>query len=133
MNPGNGIETRDFYRLSQGRKNFLLMNPGNGIETIWWMPSCDLIALFPINESRQRDWNFFLWFAQNQLDSRQFPINESRQRDWNRPWEKYSTLRGTFPINESRQRDWNGSYKVGELITKRDFLLMNPGNGIETF
>ena len=37
-----------------------------------------------------------------------------------------------FPINESRQRDWNPTQEE-VLGTNGDFLLMNPGNGIETF
>ena len=40
---------------------------------------------------------------------------------------------GGFPINESRQRDWNIPFNR-ELPDKffANFLLMNPGNGIET-
>ena len=58
MNPGNGIETVDSQHLPASPiDHFLLMNPGNGIETAIPRLSRHRGQLFPINESRQRDWN----------------------------------------------------------------------------
>ena len=131
MNPGNGIETRSWQRsVKIVSNNFLLMNPGNGIETVKINLDTGNLRLFPINESRQRDWNPLLlrrrwchvpdfllmnpgngietilsWWIHFRFDT--FPINESRQRDWNKILDYIDRKLSKFPINESRQRDWN--------------------------
>ena len=59
MNPGNGIETPLFWVVFDYLVgDFLLMNPGNGIETKpTFLKPRGRKKKFPINESRQRDWN----------------------------------------------------------------------------
>ncbi len=40
-----------------------------------------------------------------------FPINETRSRDWNsKHLERIEDAHDDFPINETRSRDWNKSW-----------------------
>ncbi len=48
-----------------------------------------------------------------------FPINETRSRDWNMRENNKSHNSISFPINETRSRDWNLKlYSRGEINSK---------------
>ena len=81
------------------------MNPGNGIETIGILAVKCFRKEFPINESRQRDWN--LAFIENKLEGSNFLLMNPGNGIETWEWIQVSIVESKFPINESRQRDWN--------------------------
>ncbi len=85
------------------------MKPVRGIETTTCTPFATTnIVIFPINETRSRDWNR-TYSMEMPLDEFDFPINETRSRDWNSAEFGVCSRKRDFPINETRSRDWNNT------------------------